>query len=717
MATNTGLNIDSNTWKDINKKKSTNYTARDYESAKAELLNLRSDLTEKWTSTDEADPGIVLLKEAAQMIDILSYNQDKQILECFPNSVTQLKNARQLYGLIGYKMKWYRSATCRCNIINTYQQGATLPMFTQFSTINGNITYVNVQQVELPSNTTNDGIEVSIDLVQGIAKTPSKKPGYLVPAANKPWHDIYNYNVSASDIVDKKIVIPVKEIDQNNIILIDSNNEEWILVDSVATQMSVGKFFELRIDEYNQPYLYLVDYWENYNITDFKLFYIQTRGEEGQIAENSLVSINSPVYSLSGPLENPKIANVSSYIRFSNYASTYGYNPETPDEAREEATKYVNTANTIVTLDDATRFCSRLDGVANCLATDKTNDPGIITQCKYGDLNQDGVVDDLDVTILSNYLLDNYKYALTEDQYKLADVNGDGKVDEADLACMKALIASDPTHAGRCGSNTTISHPLPDYTCKLYITRTDEYEDYDDNVYIEYIKTAFEDSKHVVLTFIPDLKSINYYYWTVTGTVYLKSPQTIDVGNNILVKINDQLRFDYRPEAIKYNEKIKYIDVVSSIEDKVDDLIDHVDLDPIEYKTVEGDTVDAREIKGEYTIDLKPNDPDAKNPSKILEYEIQLEHAPIRPNYLMIKLNYGGITLKDNGNGRIPNQNGILQESGSVDYATGLIKFKVNVPLTGDTTITYTKNQVTMPRYANLSVTSFKIAPESIKTE
>ena len=36
---NNGLNIDSNSWKYSNRKKSTNYTARDYESAKEELLN------------------------------------------------------------------------------------------------------------------------------------------------------------------------------------------------------------------------------------------------------------------------------------------------------------------------------------------------------------------------------------------------------------------------------------------------------------------------------------------------------------------------------------------------------------------------------------------------------------------------------------------------------------------------------------------------------
>ena len=53
------MNIDSNTWKYANRKKTTNYTARDYESAKEELIKLRDDLTDKWTSTDESDPGIV----------------------------------------------------------------------------------------------------------------------------------------------------------------------------------------------------------------------------------------------------------------------------------------------------------------------------------------------------------------------------------------------------------------------------------------------------------------------------------------------------------------------------------------------------------------------------------------------------------------------------------------------------------------------------------
>lgn len=714
---NTGLNIDSNSWKKSNRKKSTNYTARDFESAKEELLKLRDDLTEKWTSTDEADPGIVLIKEAAQAIDILSYNQDKQILECFPNSVTQLKNARQLYGLVGYKMKWFRSATCRCNITNTYTTGATLPRFSQFNTANNNITYVNWEQVELPSNTNNNGLDVNIELIQGVVNTPTQKPGYLVPAANKPWHDIYNYNVSASGIVKKKIPIPVKEIDQDHIILIDDNNEEWTLVDSVATQISIGKFFELRIDEYNQPYLYLVDYWENFNVNNFKLFYLVSMGEAGQISEQALTNLKSPCYSLSGPLENPKITNVQSFIIFSNYESTYGYNPETPDEAREEATKYINTANTIVTLDDATRFCARLRGVANCLAMDKTNDPGTITHTIYGDLNQDGVIDSMDRTILEQYLIDEYRYSLTEDQRKLADLDGDGKITQKDLDCMDAFLSSDDMSlAGRCGNPLTLSKPLEDYTCKVYITRTDEYEVQDKLTYLEYIKTQFETTRHIALTFIPDVDSIQYYYWTVKGTLYLKSPQPIDVCNDILIRINKQLNFDYRPEAICYNQKIKFIDVVHSIENKVDDLIDHVDLDPIEYMTDEGEVVDPRKITGDYDIEIEAKKISDKDPSDVFIYNIKLDNAPIRPNYLTINVNDGDYVLKDNGNSKIPNQQSILQESGKVDYSTGEIILKFNSPLNAPLRINYAKNQITMPRFTNLSTLTFKVASDSIKS-
>ena len=57
------------------------------------------------------------------------------------------------------------------------------------------------------------------------------------------------------------------------------------------------------------------------------------------------------------------------------YASTEGFDPETPDEARKNSSYYVNTLDTLITLADFERATMREEGVANVRATDLTNDP------------------------------------------------------------------------------------------------------------------------------------------------------------------------------------------------------------------------------------------------------------------------------------------------------------------------------------------------------
>ena len=66
------------------------YTNKDFNTIYPELLDLVKKLTNKWdpTSSNESDPGVVLLKLWAILADKLNYNRDKNILEAFPLSVT-----------------------------------------------------------------------------------------------------------------------------------------------------------------------------------------------------------------------------------------------------------------------------------------------------------------------------------------------------------------------------------------------------------------------------------------------------------------------------------------------------------------------------------------------------------------------------------------------------------------------------------------------------
>ena len=318
---------------------------------------------------------MVLVKLMSILGDMLFYNLDIQSLEVYPNTVIQRKNAASIFKLIGYKMKWYRSAVLSCNIVNTYTSSATIPRFCTFTTEGNNITYCTFNQYELKSNTSNNGFESLIELVQGVPVTPVRATNNPYPDAGKNWHTIYDYNYTADDVVNNRIYLDYKNIDQDHIIIIDNTGDEWELKDNIYLTRDVGKFFEFGVDVNDRPYIELVDYWKNYNLTKFKIFYIRSLGEDGQIFANTLKNITGSVWAKTGVGSEQIVYNVNNFIKFTHFDSSFGYNPETPNEARKNSIVYQNTMDTLITLADFERATLRELGVANVRATDLTNDP------------------------------------------------------------------------------------------------------------------------------------------------------------------------------------------------------------------------------------------------------------------------------------------------------------------------------------------------------
>ena len=360
-----------------------NVISREYRTIYTDLVKAIPLLTSQWTTNDESDPGVVLVKLMSMIGDMLSYNRDKAYLEAFPDTVTQRKNAYQLFKLVGYKMKWYRSATCECyfNNINLGEYasaGITIPRWTRIMSDDRTVCYTNpVESLYIRA-----GIDGSIDkrnqttLVQGIPITPDVlvdstyvgTDATYVINKNDKWHSVYKYNVSKETIEDSRIYFSKSNVEQNYISLVDDKGEEWQMVDNINVYNSTNnnKVFEFDVDEFDRPYIKLIDYWEDLGINKFKLFYILSSGIDGKINANILNSVGSSVFSLLNPTA-PKL-----YI--SNADSTDGYNPETPEEARKESSLYINTFDTLVTLDDYTKFIKRSEYVANAISKDITND-------------------------------------------------------------------------------------------------------------------------------------------------------------------------------------------------------------------------------------------------------------------------------------------------------------------------------------------------------
>lgn len=108
------------------------YTSKDYESIKEDLIESISALTDTWTSREEGDPGIVLVKLMSALGDMLSFNTDAQALEYYAPTVTQRKNAARLFELIGYKMHWYKAAKTTLSVTNKAPMPEYVYIYKQF---------------------------------------------------------------------------------------------------------------------------------------------------------------------------------------------------------------------------------------------------------------------------------------------------------------------------------------------------------------------------------------------------------------------------------------------------------------------------------------------------------------------------------------------------------------------------------------------------------
>lgn len=504
------------------------YTSKDYNSIYTDLLSTLNNLSKVYKPSDETDPGIILIKIISMLGDMLSHTSDINALEVFPATVLQLPNAQQIFRLVGYKMKWYRSAHCEAYFTNSNSVPISIGRFNTFTAKNGKY-YTNLTPIKIPAGAS-IATKVTANLVQGTPVTPTLLNTSSKPYYTGEWYDNYGFNVNAkTDVYDNRIYLSGIAVDGSTICLVDNdtsafNTNEWQQVENLNTVTEVGKFFEFDFDSDGQPYIILPDYWnENYVITQFKLFYVVSDGAEGEITDNALVEISTKnVYVNAEGDANMYLDNVKIY----NTSSTYGNSPETPDEGRKNAELYVNTVDTLIVLKDFEKATRRIEGVANVIATDKQTDP-------------DGA--NMLTDVIKLYIIRKEGY--TDGFTLYDDTNNEFNVITDDIWAQEVV-------------EELKNHVLANY-----------YE----------IQPLFENS-------------IDWIDWTIRGSLWLRQPVPRDKNHDILVQINNGLIETFSPSILNFREAINYIDVIDNIK-AADKLIYHVDLDTaaIEYSRIRRD--------------------------------------------------------------------------------------------------------------------------------
>lgn len=371
------------------------YTNKDFRSIYPELIDLVKKLTNKWDPeiTNESDPGLILLKLNAIIADKNNYNIDKNILEAFPLSVTQYGNARKIYDILGYKMKWYRSATTTLSMVSNYDDLTSLtfkspgsenivfPIFTMFSNDSGDNVYTLTKSV------------TASNLAKGIPQTDLP----VIEGTN------YAYELNGDKLItlnhldaDLRLYFKEPYIAENGIFIKNSTesswDKAWIKVDNLAAETLNQKIFEFGVTpNSNICYIQFPQDIGNLIGDGLNIQYVISSGVKGNVSAKEINTCTVDIIATKDS-DSTEI-NLNDYINILNPdASTNGADPEDLDEAYKNYKKVVGTFNTLVTCRDYENYIYNMkngteDAVSNIVVSDRTNDLNSI----YVQLDEDGV--------------------------------------------------------------------------------------------------------------------------------------------------------------------------------------------------------------------------------------------------------------------------------------------------------------------------------------
>lgn len=367
-------------------------TKKDFVQIWNELIEVASKITERWdpTSTNESDPGIVLLKVLAGIADKLNYNIDKNILEAYMPTAAQMESMRKLCELVGYDIKYYQSAETKVRISYTGNttdddndeklpepSGLALPKFTTITNANKDITFVTTNTV--PVYLTNAIPWVEVPCIEGqISQCES----------------INEYNlITLSQLDDKnRYYLPEIQIAENGIFVysatMTSNAEyiddiPWEQVSNLNTSPTETRVFKFGYDSLEgRPYLAFPDDIGSLIGDGLFIYFIRTSGLNGNISPRTLEVLEVPT---GDDWEN---YSAEQFDVVNTDATTNGADIESISAAYNNFKKTVGTFDTLVTCRDyMNKIYSLMDAnnspyVSNILVTDIRNDiNNAITLC------------------------------------------------------------------------------------------------------------------------------------------------------------------------------------------------------------------------------------------------------------------------------------------------------------------------------------------------
>lgn len=582
-----------------------NYINKDFQSIYPELLELVKQLSYRWdpTISNESDPGVVLIKLNAILADKNNYAIDKNMLECFPDTVTQDSNAYQLFNQLGYKMGGYVSATGEASFLwnsdtvkdsNGSIYKVPLKKFTMLSDKDKSIVYTLLEDVSLDMD--KYGAEVRGKVIQGVVRD----------------YTVYGDKVIRIDAIDNRnrLYFPLRNVAENGIFIgtwqPNSNNElefiysddaestvtqvqdprHWKLVDNLQSQPMGTKCYAVGLDNITNSFYveFPSDYTDLFG-DGISIKYLQTDGYQGNIRPGVLRTFYND-YEIFVPGENgeSEALNITKMVDITNVNSLLdGKDPETIDTAYANYKRTVGTFDTLVTLRDYLNYIVNPDfGVAsNGVISDRTTD----IQSSYKIMKRKEWQDS-DLNHFANVL----------DTKVLKDENGKEHMSAFDLKTY--LLSFSPVESVAKFSTPDVSEIRRAYE-KSFTLELNTADGWDKLETQQKVLDLIDGAKSVQHNFIskltseyyedPDGNEIEKIYplfiknkvnltMSIVPTSYVTSAQAEEIEKNVYTALYTKLSAD----KLKFGEELLY-ETIYDICNAADSRVKAVALDPLEF--------------------------------------------------------------------------------------------------------------------------------------
>jgi len=329
------------------------YVNKDFQKLYREILELAQKLSSKWdpSTSNESDPGVVLLKLLGFMGDKLNYNIDKNILEAFMPSATQESSMRNLAEINGYYPRYYQSATTAISFTYTGNkigpnQSFKLPAFETTVTDVDNLTvYTLLEDCNIESA-----------FVTTVAQAIEGRLEQLIVNNSREIH-------LANMDDNNRVYFPERLVAENGVFVqrISETNTFWTRVDNLNTIEPGTLVYKFGFDSIkNVPYIEFPSDIANIINEGLYINYIRTTGSSGNVRAQFLNKLISPsqVFLIENPTisvypDTTSIQGESTVLKITNqFSSLNGRDPETIDEIYNSFKKTVGTFDTLVTSRD-----------------------------------------------------------------------------------------------------------------------------------------------------------------------------------------------------------------------------------------------------------------------------------------------------------------------------------------------------------------------------